>query len=401
MEENTTSFRPGYYYEGFYLDYIEYINKYYKKALQNPDKCVFIDSGVPSEMIMATGLLPIMIEIIPTLLKNVDEQNGVIASSENFFFNTGTCSFSRFALPAFEKGYIPLPKAFVSTTVCNDMCNNIAMLAHKYNIPYFCIDVPYNNDEKAVSYLAHQYEKLFEFLKGVSGEDIEANLVHEVLKNSEDSLVYMKQALDMRKNKPALMYGGPMLKLRNINFLRGSKETLEISKMFYEMMDFRKKNNITPITNEKVRLLWDGSGPVFAGDFLKKIENEMGAIIVADPMCCFSYLENYVDDKDVFTNLSRSLLSNPLGRNNGALLVERAKEYHADGVIHFGQLNCNVINSKTWILKQELNEAGIPFLELTCDLVDKRNFGIEQLYTRIEAFIEMLTQERGVVFESR
>ena len=41
-----------------------------------------------------------------------------------------------------------------------------------------------------------------------------------------------------------------------------------------------------------------------------------------------------------------------------------------------------------------MKEAGIPYLELTCDLVDKRNFGVEQLYTRIEAFIEMLTPER-------
>lgn len=389
-------FRKGYYYEGFFLDYIEYINKYYSYAFNYPEKCVFIDSGVPSEMIFAAGLIPIMIEIIPTLLKNINEQNEVILSADKLFFNTGTCSFSRFALPAFENGHIPIPKAFVSTTVCNDMSNNIAMLANKYNVKHFCIDIPYDNSEESVSYLATQYKDLFEFLKDISDTKTNPEFIHQVLKNSEESLMYMKNALEMRKNIPALLYGGPMLKFRNINFLRGSKETLEILKEFYEMMNFRKKNNITPVSNEKVRILWDGSSPVFAGDFFKKIEQEFGAIIVADPMCCFSYLDNYIDDENVFYNLSKIMLNNSLSHNNSKVLIEKAREYQVDGVIHFGQLNCNVINSKNWILKNDMKEARIPYLELTCDLVDKRNFGVEQLYTRIEAFIEMLTPERRI-----
>lgn len=389
-------FRKGYYYEGFFLDYIEYINRYYTYAFKNPEKCVFIDSGVPSEMILAAGLIPIMIEIIPTLLKNVNQQDEVILSADRLFFNTGTCSFSRFALPAFEAGHIPIPRAFVSTTVCNDMCNNIAMLANKYNVKHFCIDIPYDNSEKSISYLSAQYEALFDFLQDVSGTEAKPELIREVLTDSEKSLIYMKSALEMRKNKPALLYGGPMLKFRNINFLRGSKETLEILREFYEMMTFRMKNNVTPVSNEKVRILWNGSSPVFAGDFFKKIEQEFGAVIVADPMCCFSYLDNYVDDENVFYNLAKIMLNNSLSHNNSKVLIEKAREYQVDGVIHFGQLNCNVINSKNWILKNDMKEAGIPFLELTCDLVDKRNFGVEQLYTRIEAFIEMLTQERRI-----
>lgn len=389
-------FRKGYYYEGVFLDYIEYINKYYTYAFKHPEKCVFIDSGVPSEMIFATGLIPVMIEIIPTLLKNVNEQDEVILSADKFFFNTGTCSFSRFALPAFEKGHIPIPKAFVSTTVCNDMCNNIAMLANKYSVKHFCIDIPYDSSEESVSYLATQYEKMFKFLKDISDIKPDSEFIHQVLKDSEESLMYMKDALEMRKNKPALLYGGPMLKFRNINFLRGSKETLGVLKEFYEMMNFRKQNNITPVSNEKVRILWDGSSPIFAGDFFRKIEQEFGAIIVADPMCCFTYLDNYKDDQNVFYNLSKIMLNNSLSHNNSKIIIEKAKEYKVDGVIHFGQQNCNVINSKNWILKNDMKEAGIPYLELTCDLVDKRNFGVEQLYTRIEAFVEMLTLERRI-----
>ncbi|WP_054741273.1 2-hydroxyacyl-CoA dehydratase subunit D [Cellulosilyticum ruminicola] len=390
LKDKKATFNANHYYEGFYFDFIEFMSSYHKQAFMNPEKCVFIDSGIPSEIVFAMKLMPIMIETVPTLISSIKAKKDVFESADTYFYNSGTCSFSRYTLPAFERKEIPLPKAFVSTTVCKDMSNNIAMLARKYNIKHYCIDVPYKNNEESVTYLTKQYKGLIEFLAEISGEPIDWNHINKVLNNSAQVLKYMKAVNEMRKSQPALFYGGNMLRFRSINTLRGSDEAVDIMKDLYELMKERSEKHITPVQKENMRILWDGSSPLYERELFNKLEKEMGAIIVADPLCCFSYLDDLLEVEDPIESLARLMLANPLGSNNGKLLAQKVKEYNVDGVIHFGQLNCNVINSKMYLVKEELKEAGVPLLELTGDLVDQRNASIEQILTRVEAFVEML-----------
>lgn len=68
-------------------------------------------------------------------------------------------------------------------------------------------------------------------------------------------------------------------------------------------------------------------------------------------------------------------------------IVRLAKEYQADGVIHYNLQFCHTYANEAVTVEKTLQEAGIPLLRLETDYSDEDS---GQLRTRIDAFLEML-----------
>jgi benzoyl-CoA reductase/2-hydroxyglutaryl-CoA dehydratase subunit BcrC/BadD/HgdB len=68
-------------------------------------------------------------------------------------------------------------------------------------------------------------------------------------------------------------------------------------------------------------------------------------------------------------------------------IVELARDLKADGVIHHGLSFCQPYAIEAFKVEKALKDAGIPMLSLETDYSME---DVEQLKTRVEAFVEML-----------
>ena len=68
-------------------------------------------------------------------------------------------------------------------------------------------------------------------------------------------------------------------------------------------------------------------------------------------------------------------------------IVEMARELNVDGVIHYGLSFCQPYAIEAFKVEKALKAAGIPMLAIETDYSME---DVEQLKTRVEAFVEMV-----------
>lgn len=68
-------------------------------------------------------------------------------------------------------------------------------------------------------------------------------------------------------------------------------------------------------------------------------------------------------------------------------IIRLAKEYNVDGIIDTNLQFCNLYSTESYLVKQKLDELGIPVLHIETDYSEN---DFEQLRTRVEAFLEIL-----------
>ena len=91
--------------------------------------------------------------------------------------------------------------------------------------------------------------------------------------------------------------------------------------------------------------------------------------------------------------LIRNWYNGPSQRRVGRTL-EYAEKMKADGIIYFCHWGCKQSSGGSVLLKEEMQNKGIPMLILDGDGIDKRNSHDGQIKTRLEAFLEMLDTEK-------
>lgn len=385
------------YYDDFYFSLIQTQYEYYKKVLNEPDKFVLKDIGLPSEIIFALGLTPAIIESIVGLKYPSQSNDQLLKEADKYFYGSGVCSFNKLALPVFESGGLPLPQAFACVALCQEAANNFAVLARKFKKEYFAVDIPYlpyQYSQETVKYVARQFEELAHSLSGITGNGFDIDRLRQVIRNSNQASGYIYAGNELRKKRPALFFGGQMLKFTNIRIFFGTNDAVNLAKKYYEICQEKSSSSSTSV-NERYRILWCNFGLMYDDSFFEYMEKDLGAVIAFEEM-------NYspsepMDEKKPFLTLAKRFLDTPFigdARKRANFLTQAAKEYHIDGIVNFSHLNCRLFNPKLRLIKEALNKEKIPLLELSGDSLDKKNYSRAQLTTRLEAFIEMLAASK-------
>lgn len=129
------------------------------------------------------------------------------------------------------------------------------------------------------------------------------------------------------------------------------------------------------------------------------LENNHGAVIVFEEANYIYWSE--MDPAKPYDSLARRILENPLIGPFPRMLkvtLDLIKKYKIDAVIEFAHWGCRHLNNGSQILREELRARNIPLLVIDSDCLDSRNYSKEQIRTRIDAFLEILDnnkQERG------
>jgi benzoyl-CoA reductase/2-hydroxyglutaryl-CoA dehydratase subunit BcrC/BadD/HgdB len=153
------------------------------------------------------------------------------------------------------------------------------------------------------------------------------------------------------------------------------------------------------ITHDRVRLMIVGS----AFDdlvYIKTIE-DLGALVVTDALCFGRryVIEPVATDGDLLLNLARAYLNRPscprmVGFNHERwqFIEEMTRQFKVDGIIYQNMRYCDLWGGEKLYVLQKAKATNIPLLYL------EREYwpgGLEQLKTRVGAFLEMIRGKRG------
>lgn len=211
----------------------------------------------------------------------------------------------------------------------------------------------------------------------------------EVLRIENNSLKYRKSFYKNLKTKyfpNTLTF--EMYKLFTSHVSLGRNETLRFYKM--QAKDITHFNE-----SHKKRILWVHLLP-FYHDTLKEYFNLSKKYQLLTCDLSFDYMEE-LDLNTPYDSLAKKMILNQYNGNfetKAKNILKYAQELNADAVINFCHFGCKQSSGGTMLLKELLKKNNIPFLSIDGDGVDRRNTFDGQIKTRIEAFLEMIDNDK-------
>ncbi len=212
-----------------------------------------------------------------------------------------------------------------------------------------------------------------------------------------------RRLYEIRKSSlPVILGSEAMLAINAYSYNAASEWTGEMAKLNDELEDRRAKG-LSVYSEHAPRILLAGSPPIFPNWKIPSLVEEMGAVIVADESCMGS---RYLYDPVGITE--KSLADMMVGiaaryimpcvcpsfaPNEDRLyrLLQMVDEFNIHGIIYHVLKGCVIYDFELIRVERIMKKKNIPLLRVETDYSPE---DIEQLRTRVEAFIEMLGSKK-------
>lgn len=333
----------------------------------------------PEEMIYAAGILPFRIttDTVSTTLAD--------AHLPNFI-----CPFTRSCFDVALRGGYKDIDGYVSAYTC-DTIRNVLWLWNRRIPAQFMhlISFPSGTTEKAFDFFLKELLRLKGRLEEFCGMEISDQSLSKAIKVYNESRRLLRKVYDLRKSNPPLISGTEAVEIVRSSMVVPKEEHTTLLKRFMSEVKYR-----TDFPKGRVRMLV--SGP-FIQDIsvLQTIENS-GGTIVADDLCLGS--RYFWDQVDVNTDPLKAIAKRYLSRVKCPCrhppkdrldhIMKMIKEFKVEGVIFVLQKFCDTHFFDYPFIKERLKENGVPVLLI--EVAHLTPMG--PVKTRVEAFIEMLTE---------
>ncbi len=361
-----------------------------------PFKYLMTGMFIPSELIATFDYPFIPTEPLAVSVGMMNYHKGLLERMESRYDGMQLCSAIEIMLGMFEEGLIPPPGAVVfSSYMCEDAQKMYGTIARRYNCPSYFLDIPFNVDNpSALNYVTEQLFELGQFLEEYTGCKMNPDRFRQVIKNSNEANRVRKEVLELRAQYQVTQVSD-VFPIYPLFTKFGREDITEIYREIKQEMVKRIENR--QIYRHRFRVLWLGMIPLLSNKFMKTLDKNYGISLALEENSIFS-LWDKIDEENPWEGLARKTLSyHPLGTVDRRLAaIERfINEYKIDGVIHFSHQGCRVYNGGVSFISAHLKRLGIPFLELSGDILDSRNFNEESYHLRMEAFVELLKSKEG------
>ncbi len=366
------------------------------ESFRDTSTVIWKSTFVPSEIIYALGAVPLYIESFSAIASAVDICPEMLDASERQGLSRDSCTFLRGVVGASMKDILPRPDALVSTSYyCDGDPKIFDIFAEEYKKPHYYLQVPFMVDEEwSRDILAEQLEEITMELARVTDNTFSRDRLSEVIENSNEACRHFRRAMEVRKHSPSPMLGCEAIDyIGAITQLWGSKEFVRISRLLCEELEERVDKGVAAVEDERQRLLWCHLRPYYNDEVFNYLELDHRAVVAFESVNLIPWED--MDPQKPFRSLAEKLLANPaIGpceRMTG-WVARMVRDYNIDGVIWMAPWGCRHFNSLSQLVKEGLRkEVDVPFFILDLECIDKRNYSREQVRTRLDAFIEVLT----------
>lgn len=380
-----------------------------KTARQNNKKVAWITSGGPVEPLIAMDIIPVYPENHGAMIGASKMGIDLCEKAEAMGYSSDLCSYARADISCATVnggpiGGLPAPDMLVC---CNNICGTVMkwyeVQARYFQVPLFIYDTPFLHTEYSPEikrYAKRQMEEYISFLEGVTGRKMDRDRMMEVGRISYAGSQLWQEVLDTAVSKPSPMTAfDAFFHLALIVTLRGTQQSVDYYRGLLAEMQERAKTGIGAIPGEKYRLLWDNLPIWYRMKWLAEKFAEHDACLVADTYTsawCGSM--QYIDVHDFIGSAAeaytRSYLN--LGVDKMARIVlGMIDKYDIDGIVMHSNRSCKPYSFGQFDIQKIVErERGIPSLLIEADMVDERSFSESQVETRIDAFIEMIRENK-------
>jgi benzoyl-CoA reductase/2-hydroxyglutaryl-CoA dehydratase subunit BcrC/BadD/HgdB len=284
----------------------------------------------------------------------------------------------------------------VGETTCDG--KKKAYEAFSKHVPMHIMEVPQTKTADATALFKSEVLRYKKMLEELTGTEITV----ENLKKSIAIVNAKRKALQrlarLRAADPAPISGRDALLINQVSFYDDPERFTQSINTLCDQIEERiaKNEGIAPAGTK--RLLVSGCPMAVPNWKLPYVMESSNAVIVGEESCIGSRnVRDLVDESpdtldglmDAITERYMKIDCACFTPNNERMdNVERmAKELNADGVIHYALSFCQPYAHEAIKLDTVLSEKGIPMLSIETDYSME---DVEQLKTRVEAFVEML-----------
>jgi benzoyl-CoA reductase subunit B len=397
---------------------VRYFSDLTRIADSNQTPAVYLlISGHPVELIRAFGLMPVFPEI-NALQSAVKHQSlPLIQKAEEIGYSTDNCAYVKADIGLWYAGgvtplaKIPKPALLLTNYVgCNVYLHWWEHLKHLSGAPLVDLDVPFLRSQDGeprtddVLYVRRQLQALIPVLEHISGVRYDPDRLRAVLdysRKTEDLWVQIKQLAQARP-APFDAYFDAATMMGPLHVFRGTPEGLDYFRQAFSLLKRAQEQGQGVQNPERFRLVIEGPPPWPHFRAFREMFSRWGAVFVASSYSTVGGLWDWGfrhDPDDPLTTIAYHMLKwnlaiRPLVRRYEQLARYLA-EFKAEGLVIHSVKSCRLFSAGQGDMREYFaREHKVPTLLVESDLEDPRYFSPAQMRTRIDAFMESLTQHQ-------
>ena len=392
---------------------MQYINRTKLMKLFPWVKTGAFTAGFPVEFARAFGVFPYYPEAYAALTGAAECTLPSIEAAEGMGLSKDLCSYmktsvgaSRLGWPEDFGGYEPTDMYFSANPVCDTHMKWLENEAKISGKPHFGLDIPSyvagespERIEEYVDYVEEQLWELIRFLEKHTGKKFNERKFLRIIDRSYEMSRLFSEVYDYRKRFPANRYF-EWVKLFMLPLVCHWNEP-DCVRFYRNHLKMAQKRygdkQVIESGREKYRIAWDGIVIWHKVDLYRKILAERGAYVVADLYTISFAIRKKpaaTTVKETLRQMARELIVVPYTLN----LEERIKyfdklieDFDLDGIILHANQSCRPQSTGLQDLRDAIiKKWGIPVLMLNTDHCDPRAYAEGPITTRIDGFVEMM-----------
>jgi benzoyl-CoA reductase/2-hydroxyglutaryl-CoA dehydratase subunit BcrC/BadD/HgdB len=252
--------------------------------------------------------------------------------------------------------------------------------------------------EYHIDYAMSEGERLTDFLTETTGRRLDEDRLKEVVLLSDRACALWDEIMSFRKYRPVPFSAAEMGIMFVMVTLQGTQTAVDYLTRVRDEVRQKAEAGIGVIENEKIRLFWDNI-PLWYNMGLFNYFEKNGGVVVAETYSAAWSIR--LDTRNPKRALAlKSLMSYPLVscvsiNKRKEMVLKACRDYAIDGVIFHRNKSCLPITLGQMEIKEALEkDLGIPSVIIDADHMDERNFSFAQFQTRVDAFMEMLSNAK-------
>lgn len=310
-------------------------------------------------------------------------------------------------------GGLPKPSIVVARISCDAQIKIFELWSRRHGIPFYPLERtvivdPYrrwwekSRYEWEELFETHRLDLMVEELKGLikflevrTGKTFSETKFKRIMELVNEQEEYYAKARDLiAETVPApLSIADQIPSVMIPQWHRGTEWGLNAARMFYEEVRERVDKGDGACQNERVRLMWLGTGLWFNMSFYQYFQEKYGAVFVWSiylGVAADGYIRYGLDDPlralaSRFVSMSEMMNAPPW---NCEWYVKEAKKNGIRGAVHLLSDSCTQAARGSAFIKKALEDAGVPVLELAADTVDARTWDDSAMKAQLADFIE-------------